>query len=276
MSVNLLNHIAQPVKISDELESFFHVLVYYAVRHLRSNCTGVTSWIDNYFHKYSGPERMLTCGQKSYAVEVTGMLQIRSPDGPLLFHSPLDEVLATVLESIRAHYKVMEYDSARVQPPPPRPETPPPSPPAVNVPPVIVRDFDFDDVDDEQMAQWEAELDVGPPDDSPTPKDHALAQNVADHKFVLDHLLRMLRDPRWSADDRIPTPECPGPQTSTAKPSDEEPSESRLAPTLTPPPSNKRQRTSGAERNVSLPPRLRASTRRMRTHARTHPIRAMR
>ncbi|KAI1781850.1 hypothetical protein LXA43DRAFT_1054317 [Ganoderma leucocontextum] len=267
MSVNLLNHIAQPVKISDELESFFHVLVYYAVRHLRSNCTNVTSWIDNYFRKYSGPERMLTCGQKSYAVEVTGMLQIRSPDGPLLFHGPLDDVLATILETVRAHYKVMEYDTAKAQPP--RPETPPPAPSTPNAPPVIIRDFDFDDVDDEQIAQWESELDAGPPDDSPTPKDRELANKVADHKFMLDHLLWMLRDPRWAADDRIS--ESPAPELPTAKPNGE-PSDSEPAP----PPRNKRQRTSGPERNVSLPARLRASTRRTRTRARTHPIRARR
>ncbi|EJF59459.1 hypothetical protein DICSQDRAFT_17506, partial [Dichomitus squalens LYAD-421 SS1] len=33
MSVNLLTNITKPVEISDELESFFHVLVYYAIRY---------------------------------------------------------------------------------------------------------------------------------------------------------------------------------------------------------------------------------------------------
>lgn len=106
MSVNLLNHITKPVKVSDELESFFHLLVYYAVRYLRSNCAGVSSWIDNYFHSYSGPERMHTCGQKWSTVEFTGALEIESPEGPLLFHSPMDAVLAVILKSIRVYYKV--------------------------------------------------------------------------------------------------------------------------------------------------------------------------
>ena len=217
MSVNLLNHISPPVRISDELESFFHVLVYYAVRHLRSNCNSVSSWIDNYFHKYSGPEWMLTCGQKSYAVEVTGQLQIRSPDGPLLFHSPLYDVLAPILTSFHAHYKVMEHESAKSQPPPLHPETPPPSPPLADTLPVIIRDLDFDDVGDEQIAQWEAELDKGPPDDSPAPRDRELPKSVVDHRFMLDHLLRTLRDPRWTSDDRIPTHQRSAPETPTTK-----------------------------------------------------------
>ena len=275
MSVNLLNHIAKPVRISDELESFFHVLVYYAVRHLRSNCPNATSWIDNYFYRYSGPERMLTCGQKSYALEVTGMLQIRSPEGPLLFHSPLDGVLATILESLHAHYKVAAYDFAKAHPPPPpsRHSTPSPSPPSVNTVPIIIRDLDFDDVDDAQIAQWEAELDTKPRDDSPTPRDRALAKNVVDHKFMLDLLLRAVRDTQWCSDDRVSNSvsERASLSTPTAKSSGEKPSDLALGP-----PSSKRQRTSGPERNVSLPARLRATTRRARTNARTHPIRARR
>ncbi|KAI1786098.1 hypothetical protein LXA43DRAFT_1035081 [Ganoderma leucocontextum] len=273
MSVNLLNHVTKPVKVSDELESFFHLLVYYAVRHLRSNCTDVSSWIDNYFHSYSGPERMLTCGQKSSAVEITGVLEIESPDGPLLFHSPMDGILAVILKSLRAHYKVMEHDAVKTAPPPPRPETPPPSP--LISPPIMMRDFEDDlddDLDDEQVAKWEARLQADPPDRSPTSEDRELARKVADHKFMIDHLSRMLRDPRWRANDRVSAPQASESETPSSKAGAPPPSESA------PPPSNKLQRTSGPspERNVSLPARLRASTRRTRTraHARTHPIRA--
>ncbi|KAI1786103.1 hypothetical protein LXA43DRAFT_1035102 [Ganoderma leucocontextum] len=266
MSVNLLNHIAKPVKISDELESFFHLLVYYAARYLHSNCTNAASWIDNYFHSYSGPERMLSCGEKSCAVEVSGMLQMRYPDGaPLSFQSPMDSVLAPILKRLKSHYKVMEHDATKARPPP-RPETPPPL--ASTTPPMLLRDYDDDeDVDEEQIAEWEAELQAGPPDHSPTSEDRELAKKVADHKFMLDHLARMLRDPRWRADDRIPKPEASKNLSAKSNGQPSEPSS---------PPSNKRQRTSRPERNVSLPARLRASTRRTRTHARTHPIRARR
>ncbi|KAM5541563.1 hypothetical protein V8D89_004753 [Ganoderma adspersum] len=271
MSINLLNHITKPVKISDELESFFHLLVYYSVRYLNSNCHNITSWVDNYFHSYSGPERMLSCGEKSCAVEVSGVLQMRYPDGaPLSFRSPMDSVLAPILKRLRAHYKVMEYDATEARPPP-CPETPPRL--ASTAPPVLLRDYDDEDdedVDEAEIAEWEAELQAGPPDRSPTAEDRELATKVADHKFMLDHLSRMLRDPRWRANDRIPRPAIPQnklPSTPTGEIQPRKPVSPR---------SNKRQRTSGTERNASLPARLHTSTRRTRTHARTHPIRAKR
>ena len=272
MSVNLLNHITKPVQISDELESFFHLLVYYSVRYLNSNCHNIASWIDNYFHSYSGPERMLSCGEKSCAVEVSGVLQMRYPDGaPLSFRSPMDGVLAPILKRLRAHYKVTEHEATKSSAPS-RPETPPPL--ASAAPPVLLRDYDDEDdegVDEEEIAEWEAELQAGPPDRSPTAEDRELAKKVADHKFMLDHLSRVLRDPRWRANDRLPRPDPSQNNKPPSTPSrNMQPTESVSLR------SNKRQRTSGPERNVSLPARLHASTRRTRTHAHTHPIRARR
>ncbi|TBU38878.1 hypothetical protein BD309DRAFT_1022539 [Dichomitus squalens] len=49
MSVNVLQRPAHPVTITDELESFFHVLLYLCVRFLRSTCEDPPSWIDTYF-----------------------------------------------------------------------------------------------------------------------------------------------------------------------------------------------------------------------------------
>ncbi|KAM5541551.1 hypothetical protein V8D89_004741 [Ganoderma adspersum] len=278
MSVNLLNHITKPVKVSDELESFFHLLVYYAIRYLRSNCTSVSSWIDNYFHSYSGPERMYTCGKKSLAVEQTGLLEVDFPlEGPLLFHSPMDGALAAILKCIRAHYKVMNYDSVKTAPPP-RPATPPESP--LLAPTFIMRDFDDDvddDLDPEEVARWEASLHQPLPDrNTPTSEDRELARKATDHMFMIGHLARTLADSRWGANDRISAPASTSASTSPPHP---DASEKPAVPTPSdgaPPPSNKRQRTSGPERNVSLPARLHASTRRVRTHARTHPIRARR
>ena len=50
MSVNLLCDPYKPARISDELESFFHFLVYLSVSYLRSNCSLYrNSWIKTYF-----------------------------------------------------------------------------------------------------------------------------------------------------------------------------------------------------------------------------------
>ena len=276
MSVNLLNHINKPAKVPDELESFFHLLVYYAVRYLRSNCVNVSSWVDSYFHTYAGPEQMYTCGAKSLTVEARGTLEIDSPvEGPLIFNSPLDYALAAILESLRAHYKVMNYalkSASRAS----RPKTAPKAPPAA---PVFVMERVHSVIaglDPEKVAKWEARPRRSlRDDDTPTAEERELADKVADHAFMIVHLADILHDPTWQGDDRIAPPASTPPSRADAseKPGGTSPpSDSEAAA----PRSNKRQRTSGPERNVSLPARLRPTTRRTRTHARTQPVRARR
>ncbi|KAL1942227.1 hypothetical protein VTO73DRAFT_6291 [Trametes versicolor] len=49
MSVAALEDHAKVIETSDELESFFHVLLYNAVRHLKSNCPDVGVFIEDFF-----------------------------------------------------------------------------------------------------------------------------------------------------------------------------------------------------------------------------------
>ena len=94
MSVNLLTRPSSPVKISDELESFFHVLVYYSILYLRSNCECSSSFVDNYVNDYGGPRRALTCGWKSLTVEIDDWLCNQMPyRNRVLFGSPMDDLL---------------------------------------------------------------------------------------------------------------------------------------------------------------------------------------
>ncbi|KAI0648448.1 hypothetical protein C8Q79DRAFT_575589 [Trametes meyenii] len=45
-----------PMKIEDDLESFFHVTLYVAVRYLRHNCGGVNFFLTDFFDSYSTKE----------------------------------------------------------------------------------------------------------------------------------------------------------------------------------------------------------------------------
>ncbi|TBU36903.1 hypothetical protein BD309DRAFT_995378 [Dichomitus squalens] len=267
MSVNLLTNITKPVEISDELESFFHVLVYYAIRYLHSNCKHVDSWVGNYFHTYAGPGRMLCCGQKSTTIEFTGQLRTRVLEGPLLFHSPMDFVLGTILKSLTAHYKVMQYEAMQASPPSPRPQRKPlreePYVPVGFVPSTSKYK------DHPQVAQWEAQWESETlMDRSPTPEDRELATKVADHEFMLGLLARQIWNSRWRIDDRMPKAQVSdGGTHANAK------SRSPETPPQAAPASNKRQRTSGPGRNISLPAHLHTSARRTRSWARTLPIR---
>ncbi|TBU23670.1 hypothetical protein BD311DRAFT_868640 [Dichomitus squalens] len=213
MSVNLITHMTKPVTVADELESFFHVLVYYAVRNLRSNCTNITSWIDNFFHSYEGPKRMFTCGEKSVTMECTGRLENCSWEGPLLFSSPMDSVFDFFLKSLRAHYKVMAYEAAKAAH---RPKTPPPSPPLWLFPDIDIDiDDDDDEYDPEQLAGWKASLTAEPVDEfAPTPEDRDLAETVVDHKYILGRLASALNHSYWKGNDRIPTTKDSEPSSS--------------------------------------------------------------
>ena len=268
MSVNLLNHVAKPVHISDELESFFHVLVYYAVRNLHSNCKDVDSWIDNYFHKYSGPERELCCGQKSYTMEVTGQLRTRILEGPLVFGSPMDYVLHTISKSLRAHYKVMGYEALKASA-----ELPCPEPTCLSKepqPPVVLAPMSDDFKDHPDVAQWEAEWEAAmaqpPVDDSPTPEDRELAARMSDHKFMLKLISKQLWNSHWRIDDRTLKKQDSNAFLRKTKP--RSPDAQPPAPLA----SNKRQRTSGPERTVALSQCLDASSRRTFNQSRTHPV----
>ena len=259
MSVNLINHIARPVTIADELESFFHVLVYYGVRYLRSNCTSVDSWIDNYFHNYAGPG----CSRKSVTIEMTGMLEIGPLQGPLLFRSPMDRVLVPILKCLTAHYKVRAYEIAKTIPPLPRRATPPPTPP--NSVLRIIRKADKSKLDPDRVARWKASFEAPPVDDfTPTTQDRELARMIADHNFMLGHLARALENPYWQGDDRIPATQSPDASLAHAD-----------GKTFSPE-TAKWQRISGFGRIVSLPARLHPSSVRLQTRARTRLLPARR
>ncbi|EJF59486.1 hypothetical protein DICSQDRAFT_21808, partial [Dichomitus squalens LYAD-421 SS1] len=68
LSVALLSR-PKIVEICDELESFLYVIIYYAVRYLRSNLEGhaVGNWIDTFFDTYGVTRDAYTCGDKKIA-----------------------------------------------------------------------------------------------------------------------------------------------------------------------------------------------------------------
>ncbi|EJF60931.1 hypothetical protein DICSQDRAFT_170786 [Dichomitus squalens LYAD-421 SS1] len=173
MPVNLLSRPAQAVRISDELESFFHVLVYYSLRHLRSNCAHPISYIDNYFHNYAGPGFLYTCGWKSLVMEVDEWLSTRFPHRPLLFRSPVDELLDTLLKCFRAHYRVLQDDLRKAAPPtPPLPPMDPDKPGQGLAPIAIPKIVYFgEDAEHPHRDSDEDDEDEDDNDETPTPED---------------------------------------------------------------------------------------------------------
>ncbi|TBU40884.1 hypothetical protein BD309DRAFT_992772 [Dichomitus squalens] len=265
MSVNLLTDPSSPsVTIADELESFFHVLLYYSLRYLRSNCESPASCIANYFNSYAGPGRLLTCGWKSLAVELDAFLSLQFPHSPLLFDSPMDDLLEGILQCFRAHYNVIRDDLRKAMPPPRRRTPPPPESPGkrmtFSVSDIVFFGEDANEVDEDDDLDKHR-----PADDTPSERDRALARKIMDHKFMLEYMTQTLRDTCWPEDDRIPerqnrpsTAVQPAAAAATSRPQHG---------------SHKKRRIAGPERtHATLPIRLHGSTRRLRSSVRTAPV----
>ncbi|KAI0636344.1 hypothetical protein C8Q77DRAFT_1072092 [Trametes polyzona] len=106
-------HPCHPVSIADELESFFHVLLFYAVRFLNSNVPDVGSYILQYFDTYDrrqdGSRR---CNARKEMTMYSGTLLTDGDD--ISFHdrngkenTQLNNLFASLLERFKARYDML-------------------------------------------------------------------------------------------------------------------------------------------------------------------------
>ncbi|TBU58917.1 hypothetical protein BD310DRAFT_1012262 [Dichomitus squalens] len=88
LSIALLSR-PKVVEICDELESFFYVIIYYAVRYLRSNLDGfaLRHWINAFFNSVTNDTASIR--RKVVAVQLSAFWI--SYDERLQFNSPMDE-----------------------------------------------------------------------------------------------------------------------------------------------------------------------------------------
>ncbi|KAI0359649.1 hypothetical protein OH77DRAFT_1046834 [Trametes cingulata] len=140
LSANALNDHAKTIVVQDELESFFHVLLYIAIRFLPHNCysASVPQLLKDYFDDYSPHVDGHRCGARKLSTMREGYVDLsiynkkekNEPDAVLHFHwpcksgnaepqppHPLDELVDTLLSWFRAYYKLSLRPSA-VQPVP--------------------------------------------------------------------------------------------------------------------------------------------------------------
>ncbi|KAI0660068.1 hypothetical protein C8Q70DRAFT_1132735 [Cubamyces menziesii] len=109
MSVAMLTENSKVVEIADELESFFHVILYNAVRYLASNCTNAGAFIEDFFDTYKEEDGQLFCGdRKETAIKEKGRILLPS-NIPLRFNPPIDGFMDTVLKWFKARYTVYTY-----------------------------------------------------------------------------------------------------------------------------------------------------------------------
>ncbi|KAH9922039.1 hypothetical protein B0H21DRAFT_766469, partial [Amylocystis lapponica] len=76
MSALALNKPYKPIILQDDLEAFFHVILYYAIRFFRSNCEDVGRFIDAYFHAAEYKDGRDVCGAAKCKAMETGAIKV--------------------------------------------------------------------------------------------------------------------------------------------------------------------------------------------------------
>ncbi|KAI1784581.1 hypothetical protein LXA43DRAFT_901342 [Ganoderma leucocontextum] len=126
MSVHSLTHPRTPISMGDELESFFHVLIYFSIRFLRSDLPGAIGlYVDKYFKESTWAANMrLLCSELKQQTMRKGELfcdqqPIRFISNPstsaqgvhaLVKETPLNALIDALLACFQARYAVLDYD----------------------------------------------------------------------------------------------------------------------------------------------------------------------
>lgn len=199
MSVATLNEHTKVVETSDELESFFHVVLYYGVRYLVSNCADVGSFIKRFFDSYIVEDNVYLCGKTKRTSMFFGELKLdNSTTKDLVFNSPLDVFFSHLLQLFKAHYTVANYDKAQLEP-----EQAPPTPrPIVPLPQIRSSIFKWLDDSDDDEASGQDEGLSGRDDTSITPAQRTLASKVQQHQCMLKALKTAMKAV-WPPGDRV-------------------------------------------------------------------------
>ncbi|KAI0781512.1 hypothetical protein BD413DRAFT_31716 [Trametes elegans] len=108
-SVRMVETSAEP-QLADELESIFHVLLYFGVRFMRHNCDRVPLFVEEYFRSRCKLDSTHTyCSRPKRDAVLSGSV-VLAGTGPLRFFGkddaehPLNSVLATLQSWLKARY----------------------------------------------------------------------------------------------------------------------------------------------------------------------------
>ncbi|PIL32453.1 hypothetical protein GSI_05155 [Ganoderma sinense ZZ0214-1] len=193
MSYGLLRDGTKVVELCDDLEAFFYVILYFAVRYLDSNCQDVATYIEDFFDCYTVLDGVYYIGhQKRFAIE-HAVLQLTGPGDVLSFKTqPMNNAISDLLASFAAHYKILAYEKK-------------PKPAISSLPLIPAGDLAADDDDDDEgflipdavvakPRPTRKKVDTSP---APTEEERTFAKNATDHTLFLDVLSHALVSPGW-------------------------------------------------------------------------------
>ncbi|KAI0668649.1 hypothetical protein C8Q78DRAFT_1155413 [Trametes maxima] len=205
LSASALDHPSKEITIEDELESFLHVLLFFAIRFLHHNCVGVGSFMYEYFDDYKVWDGTYKCGRTKQASMKEGAISLLSGGGngvagtTLTFYwpklkpgsnnaHPLNHIFRTILRWIASHYVLMDLQAAQPSPSDSDPE---------DEGTVATKGRFLDFVDDTGGSRGRASNQVIVSDDLALKQHEANALNLRSHAPILDLLKNTLADPKY-------------------------------------------------------------------------------
>lgn len=109
----------QPVSVADELESFFHVMLFYAVRFLPHNLRNTTQFVTHYFDTFQTDlldPRYRQCSTTKRAAVMDGI--IRADVGTIVFwkldrktKNPINRLISHLIDVFKARYAILDKAS---------------------------------------------------------------------------------------------------------------------------------------------------------------------
>ena len=100
------------VSIADEVESFFNVLLYYALRYIETancNASSAARFLNRYFNAYLYEDGVYSCGIPKRMAIKQGEICVGSTFVPIRFYNPLDALFDRMLSWFQARYTVLDY-----------------------------------------------------------------------------------------------------------------------------------------------------------------------
>ncbi|KAI0641260.1 hypothetical protein C8Q79DRAFT_332139 [Trametes meyenii] len=221
LSVSALDNPSKEIEIEDELESFFHVLLFFAIRFLHHNCVLVGPFMHKYFDDYDIGDGKYVCGPKKASCMKNGAITLRSgtkavPDVALTFcwpslkstaglddaaspSHPLNYIFSTILGWIKSHYALIQSPGNGTA------ARPSQSKAADGFRAHgVYGDLRFID---ETRGRKTTNRSLAPFDTDDARKHEAMAENLRSHDAILDLLKTVLTSPEYIWPDNEKTPD---------------------------------------------------------------------
>ncbi|KAI0767079.1 hypothetical protein C8Q74DRAFT_930473 [Fomes fomentarius] len=88
LAAHVLKNLRKKILLEDEMESWLHLLLYFAIRYLPNNCNDVGSFINDYFDGYVERSGQYYCSDTKWVAMISGEIHIEAIGTLKFFRSP--------------------------------------------------------------------------------------------------------------------------------------------------------------------------------------------